>query len=218
MGSCTSARQPENVPYWETSLENVEARLRFNSIKVLDIYTAFKVNSHNSTLNHNQLQAVSESLNLEIGINDSRVFDYYNNFLSTGLYNETELIHAGLFYGVGDPISKARLLFDLYDTQKDNKLPAQTIDEIWRKSFNIFFVKTRKLFLPTTDDPLPALEAKKEKLFDYLTTISTHCYNSISKEDFSKNIVKGLGPQFLTAPGFRLLLITINPEFILKDN
>ena len=114
--SCTSARQREDLPYWESSLQAVENRLLFQSKKVQNIYTEFKLNSYNSTLNQNQLQAVAEALNLEIGQNDSRVQDYYSGFLSTGLYNETDLIHAGILYGVGDPFTKARLLFDLYDT------------------------------------------------------------------------------------------------------
>ena len=116
MGTCSSSRQLDDVPYWESALSNVESRLRFNSKKVERIYTEFKLNSYNSTLNPNQLQAVADALDLEIGTNDPRVQDFYNRFLNTGLYSETDLIHAGLFYGVGDPMTKARLLFELYDT------------------------------------------------------------------------------------------------------
>jgi hypothetical protein len=126
---CQSSRNDLGID--EQRISQLELLLMYDKWNAVDVDLIHRKYSFNGFINSNQLLNISRKLNL--GFNNPKTLGYshiqcfYETFRSDRGYKLQELLVLAIFLAKGNAETKAKLLFEAFDTNDDKELDKYTI-------------------------------------------------------------------------------------------
>lgn len=163
----------------EIFIISIESRMGFQKHPASKIDTIFKRFSVALKSNATQFTTSCRELRLSLpglGSPDSSVTKFFNLFKENTHYSQRQLSTLGVLLGSGSPKEKGKILFNIYDSVKDNNLDEEEIRNMIEDVLYVALIALPKLavFSLRDSDKIDDLEKFNRKLKGAFATVRNY--------------------------------------------
>jgi hypothetical protein len=136
MGLCTSR---DSLTEAEKAITHCEGHLNFAQQSAERIDYVLRKYSRNASLNEVQFRQAAGQLKLQVDntATNSQITLFYSRIMLNSSYVLNRLLITGILLGTGSNSTKARLLFEVYDTNGAHRLAYEVILQLCREVFEV---------------------------------------------------------------------------------
>ena len=170
---CSNSRKEE--PIEELAIVAQESFLKYSKKHCTRVDFCFRKYSSTPMININQWNEIAIDLKLQLQntLDSPKIEAFYNQFKCEGNMVKAPLLLLGIMLGQGTTLAKAKLIFDIYDTDCEQKLTIGTIRSAIRDMVNLSVVHLPVLAMGTS------LEKEVHAYTDKITDLTDRVEKSI---------------------------------------
>lgn len=171
----------------ENTIDAAEKGLGIHLVNAKVLVEKLRGFSNNGLVNRNQLEFLAQKYSIHINNyeNQNKITDMFRSLtrVNTQMTDLNSLIMIMILLGKGSPKTKAKLMFEMFDLELQNRLSEDQINDLFRL---IYWAAIEKL--PELVSESKVEEGDLQRHGDYLLKLSSSRY--LANEDFIKRIMK----------------------------
>ena len=163
---CTASRN--EISGVEHCLLSGEESLKYSTKNIKDIDNIHRKYSYTSKITISQFTEISTRLGLAIAVDPTdSIIKFYENFKIDGdCYNLNKLLVLGVLVSSGNPVDKARILFEIEDTYSAKVLRKESVQALINDILQICLEFLPSLYMVESD------KCTEEKISEYVVKIN----------------------------------------------